>query len=237
MPDRYGASVMIDDNNVIKEKLTSIQDQLSELKDLQIINQLDIINLKNEIEKLGFNALSIPPRVSAEKPKEVEKPKDIPSESSNIEKRLQKIEALKLDEFKTRISSIDQRFNEKYKHIDEMVAGLGDLSKVTRMISKQEKIENVLNEIRNRLELSNQRLSKLESKDISEEISYHKSQIMAQIQELKSKLISLSEEIKTPKSLDEIKSKVTQIDQRLNKLELNEMKTEEKLRKIFKALS
>ncbi len=247
MSDGYGATVMIDDNNVTKEKINSIQDKLSEIKDLQLVNKLDIMNLKNEIEKLQFNILSLPPetvkkiqdlvKLSGET-KEFEKLKSISNEFDNIKKRLQKVESLKLDEFKTRISAIDQRLDEKYKRIDELVTSLGDLPKVTKMLSEQGKYEKILNEIRSRLDLNNQRLSKLESKkDISEELSYQKSQIMAQIQELSSKLITLSEEVKTPKSLDEIKNRINQIDQRMSKLESNEMKTEERLKKIFKALS
>lgn len=38
--------------NTIEEKLNAIKDKLMTLEDLQMINKLDIINLKNEIEKI-----------------------------------------------------------------------------------------------------------------------------------------------------------------------------------------
>ena len=60
------------ERNPIEERIKALEAQVSDVNDLEILNKLDIINLKNEIEKLkmGFGPAGAPPE---EQPKKVSK--------------------------------------------------------------------------------------------------------------------------------------------------------------------
>lgn len=62
--------------NDTKERVKSLESQISDVNDLEILNKLDIINLKNEIEKLKMSLggpMEAPPK--QEKPKKKKKKK------------------------------------------------------------------------------------------------------------------------------------------------------------------
>ncbi len=66
MPDGEEAPISLE------EKLNTIMSKLTELEDLQLVNKLDIINLKNEIEKLKLTT-SVPSPETIEKIRELGK--------------------------------------------------------------------------------------------------------------------------------------------------------------------
>jgi len=70
--------------NRVESKVKELQANLSDMNDLQLLNKLDIINLKNELEKLKMVFPEEAPEIE-EKPKEAEekskeKPKKEPEE-------------------------------------------------------------------------------------------------------------------------------------------------------------
>jgi hypothetical protein len=56
----------------IEDRLRVLQGTVSDINDLQLLNKLDIINLMNEIEKLGLGGIISVPRT---KPRPAPKPK------------------------------------------------------------------------------------------------------------------------------------------------------------------
>lgn len=80
---------MLEEQGVLEEKLTTLADQLEELKDLELVNKLDIVNLKNEIEQLKYTVLSISPETD-------KRIRELVELSKNIE-TLQQIKSLKDD--------------------------------------------------------------------------------------------------------------------------------------------
>ncbi|MFH1978368.1 MAG: hypothetical protein ABIJ92_03520 [Candidatus Aenigmatarchaeota archaeon] len=51
----------MEEETLTKDQLKAIQDQLFEIKDLQIVNKLDIINLKNSLENVRLSSSTITP--------------------------------------------------------------------------------------------------------------------------------------------------------------------------------
>ena len=50
--------------NTLDEKINTINDSMAEIKDMQLVNKLDIINLNSEIKRIGMNAPEITPEMA-----------------------------------------------------------------------------------------------------------------------------------------------------------------------------
>ncbi len=72
--------------SLLEEKLNTVSSKLAELEDLQLVNKLDIINLKNEIEKLRLT-------VSVPSPEALERINELGRIVENVEvfKKLKKL--------------------------------------------------------------------------------------------------------------------------------------------------
>jgi ribosomal protein L40E len=82
--DKKLLSNIIDYLNKIEERIKTLEINLSEMKDLELVNKLDIINLKNEIEQIKLIKGISTSGHSVE---------EIMSYMKNLENRLQKIES------------------------------------------------------------------------------------------------------------------------------------------------
>jgi len=54
-----------------KTKLKELEDRIDEIHDLELVNKLDIINLKNQIDKLKLGGMPMPGEPTAERQPEV----------------------------------------------------------------------------------------------------------------------------------------------------------------------
>lgn len=101
-----------------EEKLNATSNKLTELEDMQLVNKLDIINLKNEIEKLKLT-VSVPSPETLQNIRElgklaehVEDFKNLKGMTKNIEKLMVHVEEIKpegLDEMIRVVDDIDKR--------------------------------------------------------------------------------------------------------------------------------
>jgi ribosomal protein L40E len=168
MPDGEGAPAPLE------EKLNTISSKLAELEDLQLVNKLDIVNLKNEIEKLKLT-VSAPSLNTLEKIKELgsivenaEEFKKLKTMAKNIDKVMTNLEVAKPEDLEGMIKvvdDIDRRVGKleargpgmkpgeagKYaKSLEELRSGLESLPKGARRVldlSKQlEKLRLIVEE-------------------------------------------------------------------------------------------
>ncbi len=86
--------------NTIEQKVNSLKDTIAETKDMIIVNQLDIINLKNEIDKLRLTTNAVSPESaemlqnlgkSLEKTKKIDMLDDVINEINKIKQEMKNI--------------------------------------------------------------------------------------------------------------------------------------------------
>ena len=80
--------------NSLEQKINMLKEEISEENDLQTVNRLDIINLKNEIEKIKISVPVLTPDI-ADKLKGMEKLMNKQDYTSNTQKMADDIEQLK----------------------------------------------------------------------------------------------------------------------------------------------
>jgi DNA repair exonuclease SbcCD ATPase subunit len=66
------AQELMERMSAIEQKLNSLKDELEEQADLQTVNRLDIINMRNELDKVKMSVPALTPEL-AERVKEIEK--------------------------------------------------------------------------------------------------------------------------------------------------------------------
>ena len=85
--------------NSLEEKINTINNNLSEIKDVQLVDKLDIINLKNETEKIRTSTRSITPETQqtieevhelADDIKHIKKIKNLEKTINDLKKELEK---------------------------------------------------------------------------------------------------------------------------------------------------
>ncbi len=80
--------------NSLEQKINTLKEELGEENDLQTVNRLDIINLKNEIDKIKISLPVFSPDV-IDKIKNMEKLMERQDSTSNIQRIIDDIEQLK----------------------------------------------------------------------------------------------------------------------------------------------
>jgi len=80
--------------NNLEQKINMLKDELSEQNDLQTVNRLDIINLKNELEKIKISVPVLSPDI-ADKIKDMEKLMEKRDHTDSIQKMTEDIKQLK----------------------------------------------------------------------------------------------------------------------------------------------
>jgi len=80
--------------NNLEQKINMLKEEISEENDLQTVNRLDIINLKNEIEKIKISVPVLTPDI-ADKLKGMEKLMEKQDHTGNTQKMADDIEQLK----------------------------------------------------------------------------------------------------------------------------------------------
>ncbi len=63
MPDQN-----FEDNSAKKDKIKELEDRIEEIHDLELVNKLDIVNLKNDIDKLKLGGMPSPMFVEERRP-------------------------------------------------------------------------------------------------------------------------------------------------------------------------
>ena len=99
------------ETELIEERMKSIRDELEEIKDLQLVSKLDIINLKNEIDQLKFTVLSLPPDAD----KKINELVDLSNKIENI-KNLKAI-LDDINNLKSRIQKMEESLGSAYKKV------------------------------------------------------------------------------------------------------------------------
>jgi len=129
--------------NTIEEKIESLKDGISEIEDLETVDKLDIVNLKNEIDKIKLSTPQVSPDM-LNKLKEMEK---LSGKIGKIEK-WKKIEA-DIDAIKSHMKNKDtgtsdeifsslELLNQRIKKIESDVGAKTDkrLQKIEKKLSK-----------------------------------------------------------------------------------------------------
>ncbi|MBM3304116.1 MAG: zinc-ribbon domain-containing protein [Candidatus Aenigmarchaeota archaeon] len=80
--------------NSLEQKINMLKEELSEANDLQTVNRLDIINLKNEIEKIKISVPVLAPDI-ADRIKGMEKLMEKQDHTGSIQKMIGDMEQLK----------------------------------------------------------------------------------------------------------------------------------------------
>lgn len=109
----------------LEERLNTISSKLTELEDLQLVDKLDIINLKNEIEKLQLTT-SVPD------PETLERIRELGKLAEHLEefKRLKEL-AGKMDKLMAEVRKM------KPEGIEDMIRVVDDIDKRVRKIETQ----------------------------------------------------------------------------------------------------
>lgn len=122
--------------NTIKEKIKMIQGTASELNDLQLINKLDIINLKNEIEKLKLSSQPLSPDMQNDiynmskilkdmkKTQKTEDIKKLVKKAGKIKALVSKPETI-TNEIKPKIPNIEDSITKRIEENAENIAKIG----------------------------------------------------------------------------------------------------------------
>lgn len=140
------------DPEVVEEKINVIRDKLEELEDLELVNKLDLINLKNDLERIKLTSQVASPEMG-ERLVELErlasmlggfkKLEDIMDEINNLRSEIQKLKPVE---------------TEKYvKQVEELRAALEKLPKGKVLPLKQ------MEELRKTIEVNEEKIRTLES--------------------------------------------------------------------------
>lgn len=97
--------------NSIELKINMLKEEIEEQNDLQTVNRLDIINLKNELEKMKMSLPLVSPDI-AENIKNIQKLMEKKDKTSNLEKIIEDTEQIKKQMRSIRPESIDELRNE-----------------------------------------------------------------------------------------------------------------------------
>lgn len=108
----------------LEEKLNNISSKLTELEDLQLVNKLDIINLKNEIEKLRLTT-------SAPSPEILERIRELGKIVENAE------EFKKLKNVTDNIDKIIADMQAGPEGLEDMIRVVDDIDKRVRSLETQ----------------------------------------------------------------------------------------------------
>jgi len=116
--------------NRLEEKINTFKESIQEAKDLQTVNKLDIINMKNEIEQIKLSMPTLSPesveRVKAtEKLSErVKKTEEIEADIDKLKSDVNKLKPVKLKDVFAALDTLQQRMNEFEKRTPKKAAGL-----------------------------------------------------------------------------------------------------------------
>lgn len=124
------------DDDILLERLKSMEDKLDTLSDTEKITELDIINLKNEIEKLKLGTNLYIPEDTEEKIIKLEKL----SENADVFEKWKKT----ADEIKS--------IKQSLKNMDIPASYKDDIENIKQMIKNTEKDENKDDEIKKRID-------------------------------------------------------------------------------------
>lgn len=86
--------------NTLEEKIKAIKEEISEIKDAELIDKLDIINLSNQLERIKLTMPDISPETKNELEhisKLLEKVKDVKRLQKEIEKIEKKLKIKKME--------------------------------------------------------------------------------------------------------------------------------------------
>lgn len=98
-------SELITHVNTLEQKISTLQETISEANDLQMVNKLDIVNLRNELEKLTLS---------------------IPNMSPEQSQQLQELAALTEDKSIKELLSMGKQVEELVKAVDELGARVAE---------------------------------------------------------------------------------------------------------------
>lgn len=105
--------------NKVEEKINMLKESIKEAKDLQTVNKLDIINLKNEIEQIKLSIPTISPE-TAERIRAMDKLSERAGKAENIEADVDK---LKSDMKKLEPAKVSAALNMLQQKMDELEKG------------------------------------------------------------------------------------------------------------------
>ncbi len=125
--------------NRTDSNLNELKDKIAELRDLQLVNKLDIINLRNDIERLKLSIPVVSPETAemlhrmediVKKAKDIEKLKSIAKEVENIEREIKKIKQASKRPLSERIlGALEKRIDENKRKIDGIRSGIEKTTK------------------------------------------------------------------------------------------------------------
>lgn len=135
------AGTMPVDKEPVEELLKAVRDKLSELEDLQLVNKLDIINMKNELDRLSLTTSSSEEDVEriaelkklSEKAGDLKKFENAYSELEKLKSELEKINLTDIGSLKPEIESI----RKKISGLESGTAPAGMESEDTENIKKE----------------------------------------------------------------------------------------------------
>ena len=104
--------------NKLEEKINMLKEGIQEAKDLQTVNKLDIINLKNEIEQIKLSMTTLSPesieniRALEKLSEKIGKAENIKNDIDKLKSDVNKLKPVKLEDVYTNINLLQQRMNE-----------------------------------------------------------------------------------------------------------------------------
>jgi chromosome segregation ATPase len=124
-------AALIKHANSLEQQMSTLEEKISELNDLQLLNKLDIINLKNEIEKMRLTVPAVSPETTsmiheleklAEKTGDVKKLRDLAGDVDRIEHDIKKLkESSRPSKFPVeKINAIEKRVEENKRKLSEV---------------------------------------------------------------------------------------------------------------------
>jgi chromosome segregation ATPase len=132
--------------NKLEEKINTFKESIQEAKDLQTVNKLDIINMKNEIEqiKLSMPTLSTESvervKVTEKLSERVGKTEKIEADIDKLKSYMKKLEPVKLKEVFAALDTLQQKMNELEKGTPKKAARVS-IPKEIRSLSQH--LENL----------------------------------------------------------------------------------------------